>query len=120
MTTLKDLPSPRRDNGNHKDAYFFVFHPTILLSTKYNSISKKDLACKFKACHTDYFITFATQIKNKKTMETAVSEKSTKAEILKAYESLLKNVQQAKADIPKQMQEEKQKKETLEKVSGIT
>ncbi|MDR1336574.1 MAG: hypothetical protein LBK22_07090 [Tannerella sp.] len=53
-------------------------------------------------------------------METAVSEKSTKAEILKAYESLLKNVQQAKADIPKQMQEEKQKKETLEKVSGIT
>ncbi|MDR1103162.1 MAG: hypothetical protein LBL42_05335 [Tannerella sp.] len=53
-------------------------------------------------------------------METAVSEKSTKAEILKAYETLLKNVQQTKADIPKQIQEEKQKKETLEKVSGIT
>ncbi|MDR1115350.1 MAG: hypothetical protein LBL33_04260 [Tannerella sp.] len=53
-------------------------------------------------------------------METTVSDKSTKAEILKAYEALLKNVQQAKADIPKQMQEEKQKKETLEKVSGIT
>jgi hypothetical protein len=53
-------------------------------------------------------------------METTVSEKSTKAEILKAYEVLLKNVQQGKADIPKQVQEEKQRKETLEKVSGIT
>ncbi|MDR1120234.1 MAG: hypothetical protein LBM08_04885 [Dysgonamonadaceae bacterium] len=53
-------------------------------------------------------------------METTVSDKSTKAEILKAYEALLKNVQQAKADIPKQIQEEKQKKETLEKVSEIT
>jgi hypothetical protein len=53
-------------------------------------------------------------------METAVSEKSTKAEILKAYEALLRNVQQAKADVPKQIQEEKQKKETLEKVAGIT
>jgi hypothetical protein len=53
-------------------------------------------------------------------MEIAVSEKSTKAEILKAYEALLKNVQQAKADVPKQIQEEKQKKEILEKVAGIT
>jgi hypothetical protein len=52
-------------------------------------------------------------------METTVSEKSTKAEILKAYEALLQNVQQAKADVPKQIQEEKQKKETLEKVAGI-
>jgi hypothetical protein len=55
-----------------------------------------------------------------KEMETAVSEKSTKAEILKAYESLLKNVQQGKADNPKQMQEENHKKEIVEKVSGIT
>ncbi|MDR0682891.1 MAG: hypothetical protein LBG15_13745 [Dysgonamonadaceae bacterium] len=53
-------------------------------------------------------------------METAVSEKSTKAEILKAYDALLKNVQSAKNEIPKQAQEEKQKKEILEKVSGIT
>jgi hypothetical protein len=53
-------------------------------------------------------------------METPVSEKNTKAEILKAYESLLKNVQNAKNDVPKQAQEEKQKKEILEKVSGIT
>jgi hypothetical protein len=53
-------------------------------------------------------------------MEIAVSEKSTKAEILKAYDTLLKNVQNAKADIPKQIQEEKQKKETLEKVANIT
>jgi hypothetical protein len=49
-----------------------------------------------------------------------VSEKNTKAEILRAYESLLKGVQDAKADFPKQIQEEKQKKETLEKISGIT
>lgn len=53
-------------------------------------------------------------------MEITVSEKSTKAEILKAYETLLKDVQKAKADIPKQVQEEKQKMATLEKVSGIT
>jgi hypothetical protein len=53
-------------------------------------------------------------------MEITVSEKSTKAEILKAYETLLKDVQKAKADIPKQVQEEKQKMVTLEKVSEIT
>ncbi|MDR2423483.1 MAG: hypothetical protein LBD59_02010 [Prevotellaceae bacterium] len=39
-----------------------------------------------------------------------VSEKNTKDEILKAYETLLKNVQNAKADVPKQVQKEKQKK----------
>ena len=49
-----------------------------------------------------------------------LSEKNTKAEILKAYESLLKNVQNAKADVPKQIQEEKQRKETLEKVAKIS
>jgi hypothetical protein len=53
-------------------------------------------------------------------METSVSEKSTKAEILKAYGALLKNVQSAKSEIPKQAQEEKQKKEIMEKVSEIT
>ncbi|MDR2621554.1 MAG: hypothetical protein LBC48_03110 [Dysgonamonadaceae bacterium] len=53
-------------------------------------------------------------------METSVSEKSTKAEILKAYESLLKDVQQTKADNPKQIQEENRKKEIIEKVSGTT
>jgi hypothetical protein len=53
-------------------------------------------------------------------MEQQLSEKNTKAEILKAYDALLKNVQNAKNDIPKQAQEEKQRKETLEKVSGIT
>jgi hypothetical protein len=55
-----------------------------------------------------------------KNMETTVSEKSTKAEILKAYETLLKDVQKAKTEIPRQVQEEKRKTETLEKVSGIT
>lgn len=49
-----------------------------------------------------------------------VTEKNTKAEILKAYEALLKNVEQEKTNIPKQIQEEKQKKETLEKVAGIS
>ena len=49
-----------------------------------------------------------------------VSEKNTKAEILKAYETLLKGVQNAKADVPKQVQEEKQRKEILEKVEGIS
>jgi archaellum component FlaC len=53
-------------------------------------------------------------------METTVSEKSTKAEILKAYETLLKDVQKSKSNIPKQVHEEKQKTEILEKVSGIT
>jgi hypothetical protein len=53
-------------------------------------------------------------------MEATVSEKSTKAEILKAYETLLKGIQEAKADVPKQVQEEKQKQDTLEKVAGIT
>jgi hypothetical protein len=49
-------------------------------------------------------------------MTTEVSEKNTKAEILKAYEALLKNVQHAKSDIPKNVQEENLKKETLGKV----
>lgn len=49
-----------------------------------------------------------------------LSTKNTKAEILEAYESLLKNVQTAKAEVPKQMQEEKQKKEIVNKVSDIS
>jgi len=49
-----------------------------------------------------------------------VTEKNTKAEILKAYEILLKNVQTAKADVPKSVQEEKQRKETLDKVAKIS
>lgn len=49
-----------------------------------------------------------------------VTEKNTKAEILKAYEILLKDVQTAKADVPKLIQEEKQRKETLEKVAKVS
>ena len=49
-----------------------------------------------------------------------VTEKNTKAEILKAYDALLKNVQQQKADVPKQTQEDKQKKEKQEKVVGLS
>ena len=49
-----------------------------------------------------------------------VSEKNTKAEILKAYETLLGDVKKAKADVPKQVQEENQRKETLDKVANIS
>ena len=49
-----------------------------------------------------------------------VSEKNTKSEILKAYETLLKDVQSVKSDIPKQAQEDKLKKDSLEKVAKIS
>ena len=49
-----------------------------------------------------------------------VTEKNTKSEILKAYDTLLKEVQNAKADVPKQVQEEKQRKEALGKVAKIS
>ena len=49
-----------------------------------------------------------------------VSTKNTKTEILEAYETLLKEVQKAKANVPKQIQEEKQKQETVKKVTDIT
>lgn len=48
-----------------------------------------------------------------------VTEKNTKVEILKAYDALLKKVQEEKAGVPKQVQEEKVKKEIVEKVAGI-
>jgi hypothetical protein len=49
-----------------------------------------------------------------------LSEKNTKAEILKAYDKLLKDVQIAKTEVPKKMQEEKQKTETLNKVANLS
>ncbi|HCC85450.1 MAG: hypothetical protein XD92_1647 [Proteiniphilum acetatigenes] len=49
-----------------------------------------------------------------------VTEKSTKAEILKAYEALLKKVQEEKSNIPKQVQEEKKKKEIVDKVTEVS
>lgn len=49
-----------------------------------------------------------------------LSTKNTKAEILEAYKALLKDVQQEKTNIPKQIQEEKQKQETVKKVANIT
>ena len=48
-----------------------------------------------------------------------VTEKNTKAEILKAYDALLKKVQDEKADVPKRIQEEKVRKETVEKVADV-
>ncbi len=49
-----------------------------------------------------------------------VTEKNTKVEIFKAYESLLKQVQEEKSNIPKQVQEEKKKKEIVEKVTDVS
>jgi hypothetical protein len=49
-----------------------------------------------------------------------VSTKNTKTEILEAYEKLLKEVRQAKTNVPKQIQEEKLKQETVNKVADIT
>jgi len=46
-----------------------------------------------------------------------ISSKSTKNEILDAYEALLKQIQEEKANVPKKVQEEKQKTEVLTKVS---
>jgi hypothetical protein len=53
-------------------------------------------------------------------MEKEISEKSTKAEILKAYDMLLKNVKETKAESPKAEQAERQKKEIVEKVVIIS
>ena len=49
-----------------------------------------------------------------------VSTKNTKTEILEAYEKLLKDVKTAKSNVPKQIQEEKQKTETVKKVTDVT
>jgi len=49
-----------------------------------------------------------------------VTEKNTKAEILEAYDALLKKVQEDKNNIPKQVQEEKKKKEIVDKVAQVS
>ena len=49
-----------------------------------------------------------------------VTTKNTKTEILEAYEKLLKDVKIAKTNVPKQIQEEKQKTVTVQKVADIT
>ena len=49
-----------------------------------------------------------------------VTEKNTKAEILKAYDVLLKKVQEEKSNVPKEVQIEKQKQETLSKVADFS
>lgn len=53
-------------------------------------------------------------------MATVVSSKNTKTEILEAYESLLEEVQKAKANHPKLEQEEKQNKEISDRVSDLS
>ena len=53
-------------------------------------------------------------------MEQEISSKNTKAQIIEAYEKLLEKVKNAKADVPKQVQEEKQRKETVGKVEQVT
>jgi len=53
-------------------------------------------------------------------MEQEISSKNTKAQIIEAYEKLLEKVKNVKADVPKQVQEEKQRKETVGKVEQVT
>ncbi len=49
-----------------------------------------------------------------------ITTKNTKSEILDAYEDLLKKVKNAKAEMPKQVQEEKQRTEVVAKVSNLS
>jgi len=49
-----------------------------------------------------------------------ISTKNTKTEILDAYEAVLKELQESKSNVPKQVQEEKQKTEIVNKVSDIS
>ena len=53
-------------------------------------------------------------------MEQEISAKSTKAQILAAYDELLKKVQNAKAEVPKQVQEEKQREEKISKAAKVS
>ncbi|OQY02521.1 MAG: hypothetical protein B6I20_06825 [Bacteroidetes bacterium 4572_117] len=53
-------------------------------------------------------------------MTQEISSKNTKAQIMDAYEELLKKVKNAKADVPKQVQEEKQRVEIVEKVADVS
>ncbi len=49
-----------------------------------------------------------------------ITPKSTKNEILAAYEEMLKKVQEMKSDAPKQQQTEQKKEETIKKASALT
>jgi len=53
-------------------------------------------------------------------MEQEISSKNTKAQILEAYEKLIEQVKKAKSEVPKKVQEEKQRKETVDKVADIS
>ena len=53
-------------------------------------------------------------------MTQEISGRNTKKEIMDAYEELLEKAQKVKADIPKQVQEDKQRKETVEKVADVS
>jgi hypothetical protein len=53
-------------------------------------------------------------------MEQPVSEKNTKAQILEAYEKLLKKVEQKSNDNPKEVQQRKQDTQTVEKATKTT
>ena len=53
-------------------------------------------------------------------MTQEISGKNTKKEILEAYDELLEKVQNAKENMPKKVQEEKQRKEIVEKVADVS
>ncbi len=54
------------------------------------------------------------------TMEAEISSKNTKAQIFSAYEKVLKELQNAKQDVPKTVQKEKKKVAVLEKVENTS
>ncbi len=53
-------------------------------------------------------------------MEQEISVKSTKAQIIDAYEKLLERVKKMKSEVPKQVQEEKQRSEKVAQVAKVT
>ena len=56
----------------------------------------------------------------KNTMGQEITSKNTKAQIMDAYENLLTKVKDAKKEVPKQMQEERLRIETVEKVAKVS
>jgi len=53
-------------------------------------------------------------------MEQEITSKNTKAQIIEAYENLLKKIKNAKNEVPKQVQEEKLKTEKVQKVAKVS
>jgi len=59
-------------------------------------------------------------LEKNKTMASEVSNKSTKNEILEAYESLLKTIKEQKREAPQKVQEEQQNKQIVKKTGDLS